>query len=81
MSYGKSDQYTWIPEGARNLDRLLADKDVEQSLRTFDGGHPIYAFSQADFVHFVSGRFADRMRSAAAYAAGPHFTPVAWIGQ
>ena len=55
LSYGRSDQYTWIPAGTKYLDRLLSAQGVDHSLRTFDGGHSIDdAFYQGDFVDFRS---------------------------
>lgn len=59
LSYGTSDTYTWIPAGTAYLNRLLAAKGVDHSLRTFEGGHSIdEAFYRGDFVHFFSGQFA-----------------------
>jgi enterochelin esterase-like enzyme len=41
IEYGLNDYYPWIPNGCKYLSQLLAEKNIEHDLLTFQGNHEI----------------------------------------
>jgi Predicted esterase len=41
VGYGKSDSYKWIPEGSEYLSDILDEKEIKNTLISYQGGHNI----------------------------------------